>query len=119
MIERAPSGNPGQLTGDGNDVFRNYFDERTGPMKRSKFSEEQIVYAIRQADGDLCLIPLTIAGGDVLHAFVLALLLGVLIGTYASTVVETPFSYSGRALDSLHHEDNRMLHIAINPSLHT
>jgi putative transposase len=34
-------------------------DERSGPMKRSKFSEEQIVYAIRQADagtpiGDLC-----------------------------------------------------------------
>ena len=33
--------------------------ERSGPMKRSKFSEEQIVYAIRQADegtpgGDLC-----------------------------------------------------------------
>ncbi len=24
--------------------------ERSGPMKRSKFSEEQIVYAIRQAD---------------------------------------------------------------------
>jgi putative transposase len=34
-------------------------DERSGPMKRSKFSEEQVVYAIRQADagtpvGDLC-----------------------------------------------------------------
>jgi putative transposase len=34
-------------------------DERSGPMKRSKFSEEQIVYAIRQAEGgtpvgDLC-----------------------------------------------------------------
>src|SRR5512146_1619944 len=34
-------------------------DERSGPMKRSRFSEEQIVYAIRQAEsgtpiGDLC-----------------------------------------------------------------
>ncbi|ULA66862.1 MAG: hypothetical protein LZF62_140164, partial [Nitrospira sp.] len=34
-------------------------DERSGPMKRSKFSEEQIVYALRQAEsgtpiGDLC-----------------------------------------------------------------
>jgi len=34
-------------------------EESSGPMKRSKFSEEQIVYAIRQADagtpvGDLC-----------------------------------------------------------------
>jgi putative transposase len=34
-------------------------DERSGSMKRSKFSEEQIVYALRQADsgtsiGDLC-----------------------------------------------------------------
>ena len=34
-------------------------DERSGPLKRSRFSEEQIVYAIRQADagtpvGDLC-----------------------------------------------------------------
>src|SRR5712692_7604932 len=33
--------------------------ERSGPMKRSKFSEEQIVYTIRQAEagtpvGDLC-----------------------------------------------------------------
>ena len=33
--------------------------ERSGPMKRSKFSEEQIVYAIRQAEAgtpvdDLC-----------------------------------------------------------------
>src|SRR5712692_9461184 len=33
--------------------------ERSGPMKRSKFSEEQIMYAIRQAEagtsiGDLC-----------------------------------------------------------------
>src|SRR6478735_3227942 len=33
--------------------------ERSGPMKRSRFSEEQIVYAIRQAEsgtpvGDLC-----------------------------------------------------------------
>jgi len=34
-------------------------DERNGPMKRSQFSEEQIVYAIRQAEvgtpvGDVC-----------------------------------------------------------------
>jgi putative transposase len=34
-------------------------DERSGPMKRSKFSEEQIVYALRKAEpgtpvGDLC-----------------------------------------------------------------
>jgi transposase-like protein len=34
-------------------------DERSGSMKRSRFSEEQIVYAIRQAEsgtpvGDLC-----------------------------------------------------------------
>jgi putative transposase len=33
--------------------------ERSGPMKRSKFSEEQIVFALRQAEagtpvGDLC-----------------------------------------------------------------
>jgi hypothetical protein len=26
--------------------------ERSGPMKQSKFSEEQIVYAIRQAESD-------------------------------------------------------------------
>jgi putative transposase len=34
-------------------------DERSGPMKRSKFSEEQIVYALGQAEsgtsiGDVC-----------------------------------------------------------------
>lgn len=34
-------------------------DEMSGPMKRSKFSEEQVVYALRQAEagtlvGDLC-----------------------------------------------------------------
>ncbi len=34
-------------------------DERNGPIKRSKFSEEQIVYALRQAEsgppiGNLC-----------------------------------------------------------------
>jgi putative transposase len=34
-------------------------EERTGPMKRSKFSEEQVAYALRQAEsgtpvGDVC-----------------------------------------------------------------
>ena len=28
-------------------------DERNGPMKRAKFSEEQIVYAIRQAEAGM------------------------------------------------------------------
>lgn len=38
----------------------------------------------------LVLIPLTIAGGEVLHDFSLALLWGVLIGTYSSIFVASP-----------------------------
>lgn len=38
----------------------------------------------------LVLIPLTVAGGDVLHDFALALLLGVVIGTYSSIFVASP-----------------------------
>ena len=38
----------------------------------------------------LVLIPLTLAGGDVLHDFSLALLWGVLIGTYSSIFVASP-----------------------------
>jgi preprotein translocase subunit SecF len=38
----------------------------------------------------LVLIPLTLAGGDVLHDFSLALLWGVMIGTYSSVFVASP-----------------------------
>lgn len=38
----------------------------------------------------LVLIPLTVAGGEVLHDFSLALLLGVIIGTYSSVFVASP-----------------------------
>ncbi len=38
----------------------------------------------------LVLIPLTVAGGEVLHDFSLALLLGVIIGTYSSIFVASP-----------------------------
>jgi preprotein translocase subunit SecF len=38
----------------------------------------------------LVLIPLTLAGGEVLHDFSLALLLGVLVGTYSSVFVASP-----------------------------
>jgi len=38
----------------------------------------------------LVLIPLTVGGGDVLHDFSLALLLGVIIGTYSSVFVASP-----------------------------
>lgn len=38
----------------------------------------------------LVLIPLTVAGGEVLHDFSLALLAGVLIGTYSSVFVASP-----------------------------
>jgi preprotein translocase subunit SecF len=38
----------------------------------------------------LVLIPLTIGGGEVLHDFSLALLLGVIIGTYSSIFVASP-----------------------------
>ena len=38
----------------------------------------------------LVLIPLTVAGGEVLHDFSLALLLGVVIGTYSSIFVASP-----------------------------
>ncbi len=38
----------------------------------------------------LVLIPLTIFGGEVLHDFALALLLGVIIGTYSSVFVASP-----------------------------
>jgi len=38
----------------------------------------------------LVVIPLTMAGGEVLHDFSLALLLGVLIGTYSSVFVAGP-----------------------------
>jgi preprotein translocase subunit SecF len=38
----------------------------------------------------LVLIPLTVAGGEVLHDFSLALLAGVLIGTYSSIFVASP-----------------------------
>ena len=38
----------------------------------------------------LVLVPLTIAGGEVLHDFSLALLLGVIIGTYSSVFVASP-----------------------------
>lgn len=38
----------------------------------------------------LVLVPLTLAGGEVLHDFALALLLGVIIGTYSSVFVASP-----------------------------
>src|SRR5438445_255232 len=38
----------------------------------------------------LGLIPLTLAGGEVLHDFSLALLLGVIVGTYSSVFVASP-----------------------------
>jgi len=38
----------------------------------------------------LVLVPLTLAGGEVLHDFSLALLLGVIIGTYSSVFVASP-----------------------------
>lgn len=38
----------------------------------------------------LVLVPLTLVGGEVLHDFALALLLGVLIGTYSSVFVASP-----------------------------
>lgn len=38
----------------------------------------------------LVLIPLTLAGGEVLHDFSLALLLGVIVGTYSSVFVASP-----------------------------
>jgi preprotein translocase subunit SecF len=38
----------------------------------------------------LVLIPLTIAGGEVLHDFSLALLWGVIVGTYSSIFVASP-----------------------------
>jgi preprotein translocase subunit SecF len=38
----------------------------------------------------LVLIPLTVAGGDVLHDFSLALLWGVVVGTYSSVFVASP-----------------------------
>jgi preprotein translocase subunit SecF len=38
----------------------------------------------------LVLVPLTLWGGEVLHDFSLALLLGVLIGTYSSIFVASP-----------------------------
>ena len=39
--------------------------ERRGPLKRSKFSEEQIVYAIRQAEADTPVgNPLTTTWGE-------------------------------------------------------
>ena len=38
----------------------------------------------------LVLIPLTLAGGEVLHDFALALLSGVIFGTYSSVFVASP-----------------------------
>ena len=38
----------------------------------------------------LVLVPLTLAGGEVLHDFALALLCGVIIGTYSSVFVASP-----------------------------
>lgn len=38
----------------------------------------------------LVLVPLTLAGGEVLHDFSLALLWGVIIGTYSSVFVASP-----------------------------
>jgi preprotein translocase subunit SecF len=38
----------------------------------------------------LVLIPLTLAGGEVLHDFALALLWGVIFGTYSSIFVASP-----------------------------
>src|SRR5438552_1246108 len=39
----------------------------------------------------MVLIPLTLAGGEVLHDFSLALLWGVIVGTYSSVFVASPF----------------------------
>ena len=39
----------------------------------------------------MVLIPLTVAGGEVLHDFSLALLWGVIVGTYSSVFVASPF----------------------------
>jgi preprotein translocase subunit SecF len=38
----------------------------------------------------LVLIPLVIFGGDVLHDFSIALLMGVIVGTYSSVFVASP-----------------------------
>ena len=38
----------------------------------------------------LVLVPLTLLGGEVLHDFALALLLGVIVGTYSSVFVASP-----------------------------
>ena len=38
----------------------------------------------------LVLVPLTLAGGEVLHDFSLALLCGVIVGTYSSIFVASP-----------------------------
>lgn len=38
----------------------------------------------------LVLVPLTMWGGEVLHDFSLALLLGVIVGTYSSIFVASP-----------------------------
>src|SRR5881409_3291275 len=41
----------------------------------------------------MVLIPLTLAGGEVLHDFSLALLWGVIVGTYSSVFVASPFLF--------------------------
>jgi len=47
----------------------------------------------------LVLIPLTLAGGEVLHDFSLALLSGVIIGTYSSIFVASPLLLVGRTAE--------------------
>jgi preprotein translocase subunit SecF len=68
-------------------------------MRRRETEEETINNAVNQVLSRtivtsvtvvLVLIPLTLAGGEVLHDFSLALLWGVIIGTYSSVFVASP-----------------------------
>ena len=73
---------------------------RENLRSRRRETEETIIHnAVNQGLGRtivtsmtvvLVLIPLTLAGGEVLHDFSLALLWGVIFGTYSSVFVASP-----------------------------
>ena len=99
--------------------------ENLGKMKRANLSEV-INASVNEVLGRtvvttltiaLVLVPLFLFGGVVLRDFSLALLLGVIIGTYSSVFVASPILYAWRGRSSLQRAHRQAITQLAWPSL--